>query len=305
MVKKITGYFTPGEYYHVNLNQYQANLNFKVRPCSYNLDYSDSLVHKYYNFKTDINGFITSNFIKKSKKNIYFIGGSTTECMYVDENSRFVDIVNRNLILNDLDYSAYNAGFFGNTVINCNSILLNKLLYLKPDYCILMENINDLYFLLNQNNYRRSSDKLRNFIFKNSEFKKISNNISSGNYDLIKDYFKSSLVSFIDISRNFGITPILMTQANRFVINNMDPIVKKHLDVISNYFGINHHDFINLYKDFNIIIRECAKIKCIQIIDLDNIIPKSSNYLYDSVHYNNYGSVFAGNIIFEKLHEIF
>ena len=85
---------------------------------------------------------------------IAFLGGSTTECIYVDEDNRFPYLAGRLLERQThLKVNSYNAGRSGNNTLHCLNILLNKVVNLKPDIVVLMENINDLAILMYEKTY--------------------------------------------------------------------------------------------------------------------------------------------------------
>ncbi len=85
---------------------------------------------------------------------IAFLGGSTTECTYVDEDNRFPYLAGRLIEQQTgLKVNSYNAGRSGNNTLHCLNILLNKVVNLKPDIVVLMENINDLAILMYEKTY--------------------------------------------------------------------------------------------------------------------------------------------------------
>ena len=116
---------------------------------------SDGLVQKPYVLRVDRQGFIMPAKIHDHPDlTIAFLGGSTTECAYVDEANRFPYLVGRLLERQThLKVNSYNAGRSGNNTLHCLNILLNKVVNLKPDIVVLMENINDLAILMYEKTY--------------------------------------------------------------------------------------------------------------------------------------------------------
>ena len=55
--------------------------------------------------------------------------------------------------------------------------------------------------------------------------------------------------------------------------------------------------FIQRHIIFNNIIRKIAQEKEIVLIDLDLLIPKTNEFIYDTVHLNNAGSILAAESI--------
>ena len=75
------------------------------------------------------------------QNSIVFLGGSTTEQLYVSENQRWQSILERNF---NGSVKIYNGGVSGNNIIHSTLNLVAKVLPLQPKYVVLMHNINDL-----------------------------------------------------------------------------------------------------------------------------------------------------------------
>ena len=116
---------------------------------------SDGLVQQPYVLRVDRQGFIMPAKIHdQADLTIAFLGGSTTECTYVDEDNRFPYLVGRLLERRTrLKVNSYNAGRSGNNTLHCINVLLNKVVNLKPDIVVLMDNINDLAILMYEKTY--------------------------------------------------------------------------------------------------------------------------------------------------------
>jgi hypothetical protein len=116
----------------------------------------------------------------------------------------------------------------------------------------------------------------------------------------ILDQFKMNLQTFINICRARHITPILMTQFNRYK-PNPDPKVLRAMQGFQSDSGIPVSEFMDLYARFNEAIREVGKANSVQVIDLANLIPQDQKYIYDVVHLNTRGSQLAAQVISEQL----
>ena len=190
-----------------------------------------------------------NNLYKSDKlKKIFFVGGSTTEMPGIKEKNRFHCSLNRKFKENGLNLIAKNFGVAGNHSMHSNIILLTKLVPLKPDYIVLMHNINDISVLSKGVNYwndntdsgifTSSNGKLEakyqfakeikdflipniwiilknnfNFTIEPKLIKVSDPNINFKNAAL---HYKKSLKTFIAISRAMDITPIIMTQPSGF-----------------------------------------------------------------------------------------
>ena len=116
----------------------------------------------------------------------------------------------------------------------------------------------------------------------------------------ILDEFKMNLNTFINICRARRITPVLMTQFNRYKANP-DPKVLKAMQGFESDSKIPVGEFMELYASFNAAIREVGKQNGVLVIDLAALIPQDKQYLYDVVHLNTRGSQLAAQLISERL----
>src|SRR3989338_4897784 len=124
-----------GEKRHIVLRENQQNSNqFRIPPYDKTQKYP---------FNIDENGFVKPAKIhENSDVNIFFLGGSTTECEYVDELYRFPYLAGR--ILEEKTgkkINSYNGGKSGNNSIHSVNNLLNKVAPLKPHIVVWMEKI--------------------------------------------------------------------------------------------------------------------------------------------------------------------
>ena len=113
--------------------------------------------------------------------------------------------------------------------------------------------------------------------------------------------YRSSLMSFIGVSRAWGSEPVLMTQFNR--IRADDKFVRQQYE--SNPQTMSYDDFVEMYAAFNETIREVAKEAKVPLIDLERVVAPNSEYIYDSLHLNDAGSRLVANSISLALKEYF
>jgi hypothetical protein len=118
----------------------------------------------------------------------------------------------------------------------------------------------------------------------------------------ILDEFKMNLNTFINICRARRITPVLMTQFNRYKADP-DPKVLKAMQGFESDSKIPIIEFIGLYARFNDAIREVGKENGVVVIDLAALIPQDKQYIYDVVHLNTRGSQLAAQLISEGLYK--
>ncbi|QWD68648.1 SGNH/GDSL hydrolase family protein [Polynucleobacter sp. VK25] len=345
------GFISPSERVNgsvrsISLREIPPNTESYTTPTTYYLSRTENLEKKNYKYRTDSNGFILgkANSEKDSAKvDIIFFGGSTTQCILVDEDIRFPAHISDLITRKDgAPIVALNAGMGASNSMHSLISLIGKGLPKRPKYAFLMHAINDLTLLELVPSYWDAptdralvvSGQREDFGFKYfsfnfikqvlipntwPEYKYIISNIaskynvnldhkkyklSSRNYIEIRrsvhDQFKKSLISFVEISRAWGIEPVLMTQFNR--IHMGDKFIQEVYEKDSQT-GINWDDFVSLYAVMNEITREVAREKKVTLIDLDKEIPSNSKYIYDAVHLNGEGSKLVGKVIARRLSE--
>jgi lysophospholipase L1-like esterase len=123
------------------------------------------------------------------------------------------------------------------------------------------------------------------------------------NYDHLVGQFERSLRSFVDLAQNWNIAPVLMTQSNR-LIERPDPVVEKTFDQYEKDWGINYRTYRDMYLAFQDTIRRVARNKNVPLIDLAKSIPQQKQFIYDTVHLTDAGSLMAADLIAEQLADI-
>jgi lysophospholipase L1-like esterase len=124
---------------------------------------TQNLEQKWYSVHTDSNGFIVGESEEVNATgpiDILFFGGSTTECIFVEEEFRFPHLVGK--LLEDSHTGrtirTLNAGFSGSHSLHSLVALLGKGLQTRPKMAVLMENANDLVVLSMTGSYHRAPD---------------------------------------------------------------------------------------------------------------------------------------------------
>lgn len=271
------------------------------------------------------------NRLTKASLTIAFLGGSTTECLIVSEASRFPVLVGKNLkSALSKDIYVINAGCAGDTLQDSINSLFNKIMNYKPDVVVMMHAINDAGLLLVKGDYGermiQEPDNSYRAIFRilttkssllgflrdkyaqisiNREVlanaKRINNqgiNIpSSQEFTDLKDAvfeFGSRLKVFIDMCKDFGITPVLMTQ----------PFTSKPDRELNEYEIKTFLSGMSFLEPFNDEIRKICAERGVLLIDLEKQIPKTEKYFYDQVHFTDDGSILVSDIITRDLAKI-
>lgn len=143
---------------NVLLKELGAFANYTIIPSNVYMAGTDGLVKKKYSVKTDQNGFVIGykNYsVDSSQVDIIFFGGSTTACLFVDEDKRFPLLVQGSLVKkhNGLHPNILNGGVSGNNTLHSLVNLIAKGLPLRPKVIVVMEAVNDLSLLSKTGSY--------------------------------------------------------------------------------------------------------------------------------------------------------
>lgn len=286
---------------------------------------ADGLENKPYRLRVDENGFIKPSAVhEKADASVVFLGGSTTECHFMDEEARFPYLVGRSLeSALGKRINSYNTGSAGNNTVHCNLILQGKVLPMRPRAAVLMECINDLTFLAVLGDYWSASatrgivqDKEYNpaktWIIQHlighkpapavldDEFAGARSTGMKINPADISRQFRKNIELFVFVCRQHDITPVLMTQFNRFA-ETLDPNLREQMQPVFSHWGITYEQYRASYTALNETMRQVAREQNVLLVDLDRLVPKTKDYMYDVVHLNANGSRFVADIVAKSL----
>jgi len=112
-------------------------------------------VDREYELRIDQDGFIWPSAVhEKPDLEIAFLGGSTTECLYVRPDMRFPHLAGRLLEeRTGLKINALNGGKSGNTSMHALLNYLGKVAPRSPRFVVLMEGVNDIGLLNREKTY--------------------------------------------------------------------------------------------------------------------------------------------------------
>jgi hypothetical protein len=323
---------------YIKLREYRPGTRMYMPFAANYQPFTDNVFTKKYRLDIDHNGFIMPSKIYDHPDNvIVFLGGSTTECMYVDVDRRFPYVVGKLLAgATGKKINSYNGGMSGNNTLHAIDILINKVIPLNPQVVVFMENINDLSTLLYEGSYwhqgtargpletlqktKMVGKLLKEILFPhlNEAYRNFRALVARQPWDEFADArgkrlksdkarfvheFAMNLQTMVCVCKAHEIVPVLMTQGNR-VIDHPDPVVAAYINQYGNDTGINYQQFKELYDAFNDTIREVGRKNGIMVIDLAREIPPNKNFFYDLVHFNDAGSELAAQIIAARLQEI-
>ncbi len=136
----------PGPERRLSLREWEPSTDYHFSPPPERKRYPQGGLREVYELSTDAQGFIEPS-VRHAKPdlNIVFMGGSTTECLYVAPENRFPVLAARKLeSALGLKINSINTARAGNNSLHSLLILLGKVLPLNPDYVVLMESTNDV-----------------------------------------------------------------------------------------------------------------------------------------------------------------
>ena len=252
--------------------------------------------------------------VAESDTTIAFLGGSTTECSAVEENNRFPQIVGKILSEKKITARILNAAKSGGTLHDSLNILLNHVVYDRPDVLVVMHAVNDVGMLRRSNSYRERSSQelsLRHILRWSLHRTSIMSSLGglarlaftsspappatpkqSRKAPLDPSPFEIRLRTLVDMAKHFGITPVLMTQPIASFRNSLTPLWLEP----------------EAQEQFNGLVRSVAKDTNTLLIDLvehlnqaveDKDTPMA--IFYDAVHVTDRGSRVYGRYIADRL----
>ncbi len=313
---------------HILLREFNPNTDKKsLKLQGEDIDNKTAPPQKY-RHRTDANGFLIPSQIHQNPDlTLAFLGGSTTECSHVEEELRFPYLVGHLLEKKkSIKINSINSGVSSGHSLHSLNILLNKIVPIKPQYAIMMETINDLAMLHYAKSYW-AENKTKGIIVDNSLAKqgfirKIFPNLTrifelllvrinrppdewveyrtpDLEYDepLVLAAFEQNLQAFVNLCRAYKITPILMTQFNRYKDKPSDWVYKhwnnrhpSEATLTETEQKKEYTQFLSLYRKMNDKIREIGKVNEVLVIELDRVVPQEKSHIYDCIHLNDTGS---------------
>ena len=327
LILKARGSFHLGVERAIRLREHNPG---SIRYLPFSHEHAPELSGRSYRLRIDANGFIMPGAPHSNPDvSVVFLGGSTTECLHMDDDHRFP--CQSGALIEErtgLAVNSYNGGMAGNHTLHSIDALLNKVLPLEPGVVVMMHNINDFVTLLHHGSYWNNSPTrsvleiigsyhafraVKNLLIPNlfekirslrqkppDEFKQVRGKKTVIDPALMANQFEASLQIFIEVCRARGITPVLMTQQSRFK-EVPDPEVEAETRIHATRNGIDYATFRQLHRLFNDSIRAVGAKNGVEVIDLAELVPQEREFIYGTVHLNQRGSDLASSIIADRL----
>jgi hypothetical protein len=118
--------------------------------------------------------------------------------------------------------------------------------------------------------------------------------------------FRRNMKDFLAIARLKGIEPLLATQASLY----RDDLTPAEQELLG--FPLSHHfdgkraslkSMIDGMRTFNDATRQIAHEAQVRLVDLERMMPKTTAYLYDDIHYTKAGNELIGHAFADEIVE--
>ncbi|MFI5329672.1 MAG: SGNH/GDSL hydrolase family protein [Desulfobaccales bacterium] len=317
---------------YIKLREFPPGYADILLPPKEALTVSDTLVRRDYLIRVDDNGFIVPSKVHEHPDLVLaFLGGSTTECIYDDENNRFPYLAGHLLEeKTGLKVNSYNAAKSGNDSLHTINVLINKVVPLKPDIAITMENINDLAVLLYEGTYWNNHPTRSPLVVKKPCWKTVGKDLEDTFHlarDLVipnlygvihglvqteskfkKDEFKQVRGRKIEVNQD-QLVPEFTLNLQTFINicrargitpvlmtmpsrlqDHPDPLIARLMKGLEVQQGITYGEFKGAFDRFNRTILEVGARNQVLVVDLAREIPQDKAYMSDVAHYTPAGS---------------
>ena len=332
----------PGPARYLVLREWRRNTDYQFVPSAERKRHPDGGLQETYQLATDKDGFIEpARRHAQPDLSVVFLGGSTTECMYVTPDNRFPHLTAIKLEQTlGLKVNGINAALSGNNSMHSLLLLLGKVVPLRPNFVVLMHGINDIGTLTSNGTYWIKDGALRLLEEEKTSVgdagkmlvrtlipytaeqlqhgtkavralvrirpARVQAPQSAGASDrraeMARD-FESSLRSFVRVATAWGITPVLMTQ-----VYVEPPSEAERSGAFANREQLaggspQPGGQPNLLDDFNAITREVARSEVTPLVDLARARTWRYGDVYDGVHFTDEGSKRVAEIVAAALKE--
>lgn len=272
---------------------------------------------------------------------ILTVGGSTTECHFLSDGKTWPDKLRENLSGSFRDLWLNNAGFDGHSTFGHQVLLNDYLIQIKPKVILFFVGINDVEndqpSFHDKLNIKGAYPDFKHYIFTNSEVLSLGLNLVRGwraqkfnntthNQLNLKESavieipeseikrrlalqttylkkFEQRLVELIDTCKQYNILPVFMTQPNLIGVGK-DSLTGADLEKIDLGDHLNGKLAWQMLELYNTVTKNTCSQRNVPVIDLANLMPKSSKYYYDIYHYTNEGAEKVAALVSPELFKI-
>ena len=326
----------------LTFREYPVGGRFWTEPLSPSHVYPGGLEHRRYWVDVDSNGFLAPSRVhQRADLEVVFLGGSTTEGLFVSPEARFPFLVGRMLEDSlEISVNSYNGGRSGNIVLHSVLAFLGKVAAMRPKYAVLMENINDLAVLGHYRSYwdpasprslmvqpvdgQSSTGLVRRVkaavsaVLPNTYGELAALWRHVGGPEALPDEFAGSRgdLPFDQAYAEAEFRRSLETFVATARIWDATPVLmtqanrfsaRPDAEVVEIWKEVpaaremSYESFQGRYARFNEVIRDVATEEHVPLIDLDRALRPDRYIMYDAVHYTDAGSRLAASVIAREL----
>jgi lysophospholipase L1-like esterase len=269
---------------------------------------------------------------------IVTVGGSTTECFYLADDQTWPALLQAQLQPDFPKLWLNNAGLDGHSSFGHIVLVRDYVSKLKPNVVLILVGINDLFADGPKTLDAIERSPLVGSIANHSELfalglnmvrywrtaglKSLGRmpkalNLTTPEYGDIPveeeqailhsqerflGEYESRLVILINLTRQAGIEPVLITQPALFG-DAVDDVTHADLSRVSIdiYRKMDGSTAWKLLEKYNDVTRKTGREQGVSVIDLASELPKSSRYFYDYLHYGKEGAAKVASIVASEL----
>ena len=263
---------------------------------------------------------------------VFLIGGSTTECVIIDDDDSLDAVIQRTLQERVPDHTqvrVYNAGVSGDGSDDHVAILTQRIVHLQPDIIVVFAGINDLLAAIHGHDYLHLATqtrppwlllatqsqlgrlafyslKLRQPVLESARDKPIvtayqygvkrqkAARAASGPPVFDTRGYVNNLRTLAGVAAGHGVALIFVTQQTTWN-SDVDSTAKDwHWMLNVDNVRYAEDDMHQAMEQVNDSMRETANSMDVPIYDLARSMPKSTEFFYDDVHFNTNGARVAG-----------
>jgi lysophospholipase L1-like esterase len=276
-------------------------------------------------------GFRGPELLDSTLKRIIVMGGSTTECFYLNDGKDWPSILGQKLKERYHNIWLNNAGMDGQSSFGHLRMLEQYILKLKPHYIFFMCGLNDMSldtpsrFDENKGIFRTVYDFLelpstvRNIIragkareaglnhrfihdLYNADTLMMNDSQMMDRLRYELNYlggYKKRVETIIRICKSKGIKPVFIAQSILFS-DDTDLYTNVYLGDLKTG-SINGKTRHYILKMYNKITYDICKKDTVPFINLNARLPKDSRFYYDGYHFTNDGAEMAAGMIFDDI----
>jgi lysophospholipase L1-like esterase len=276
-----------------------------------------------------------------SKLSVITIGGSTTECRFLDDNKTWSARLGE--ILQDEFPNVWvnNAGLDGHSTYGHSVMLNDHIKKLRPKMVVFLTGVNDIEndgpSFFDKLNTKNSFPDLSHFILNNSEVINAVVNIwrgarawhfnnttqrarvpgQMGNLVLTEseinnrldvqkkflDQYHTRLLALADTCKSNNIMPVFLTQPCLYGPGR-DSVTGVDLSLAKVEDGMNGELLKAILDQYNAEVKKAAEKVGAHCIDLAAAMPRNSLYYYDQTHFTNEGAELVARVVADSLSEL-